>query len=189
MTHRQSWPSAPKGLHPNLLHPGGLDCATTPLQMDIPGIKMASRGIFVVGIFQFCFHWKGRKISHFQSAGDMYTGGISAVIRCPLAQPREGVSSRRKKKKKKRFETFVGLNKYLVKYKQFKVLVCTARFPKVSPSESKLGCCWVRSESRESTSQLPICVWHHKTTTASGPVPHSIPWNGSLRGQKTAEQT
>lgn len=59
---------------------------------------MASRGIFVVGIFQFCFHCKGRKISHFQSAGDLHTGGISAVILCPLAQPREGVSLQEEKK-------------------------------------------------------------------------------------------
>lgn len=75
---------------------------------------MASRGIFVVQIFQFCFHCKGRKITHFQSAGDVHTGGISAVIRCRLARPREGVSLQ-EEKKKKRFENFVGLNKYLAK--------------------------------------------------------------------------
>lgn len=73
------------------------------LQVDIPGINIASRGIFVVRIFQFCFHCKGRKISHFQSAGDIHTGGISAVRRwagigCWLAQAREGVSFQEEKK-------------------------------------------------------------------------------------------
>lgn len=75
------------------------------LQVDIPGINIASRGIFVVQIFQFCFRCKGRKITHFQSAGDIHTGGISvarrwAVIGCRLAQALEGVSFQEEKKKK-----------------------------------------------------------------------------------------
>lgn len=43
----------------------------------------------------------------------------------------------------------------------------------------------MRSESLEPISHLPTCVWHHKITTASAPVPHR---NSSLRGQKAARQ-
>jgi len=78
-THGRRSPTAPKGLHPNLLHPGGRWIAQPARLLppvDIPGINVASRGIFVVRIFQFCFQLKGRKITHFQSAGDTHPGGI-----------------------------------------------------------------------------------------------------------------
>lgn len=70
------------------------------LQVDIPGINIASRGIFVILIFQFCFHCKGRKISRFQSAGDIHMGGISLVRQWAVIgwhRHRKEFPSRRKK--------------------------------------------------------------------------------------------